>query len=130
MHGRVAKTKLYTLCLKASVKFQKIQRLVSSKQAKYKAYHDQKQLLGTQRESQPTKCEYQSNSGLNASCWNMVALVTIQCGSHLACQYFMLFVSCFLTLALVQQVFISVSESPSRKVNSDLYQNEPQVLNI
>ena len=43
MHGRVAKTKLYTLGSKASSKFQKIQRLVRSKQAKYKAYHDHKQ---------------------------------------------------------------------------------------
>ena len=43
MHGWVAKTKLYTLGSKASSKFQKIQRLVRFKQAKYKAYHDQKQ---------------------------------------------------------------------------------------
>ena len=43
MRGRVAKTKLYTLGSKASSKFQQIQRLVRSKQAKYKAYHDQKQ---------------------------------------------------------------------------------------
>ena len=34
---------MYTLGSKASSKFQKIQRLVRSKQAKYKAYHDQKQ---------------------------------------------------------------------------------------
>ena len=40
MRGRVAKTKLYTLGLKASLKFQKLER---SKLAKYKAYHDQKQ---------------------------------------------------------------------------------------
>ena len=43
MRGRVAKTKLYTLGSKVSSKFQKIKRLVCSKQAKYKAYHDQKQ---------------------------------------------------------------------------------------
>ena len=43
MRGRVPKTKLYTLGSKASSKFQKIQRLVHSKQAKYKAYHDKKQ---------------------------------------------------------------------------------------
>ena len=43
MLGRVAKTKLYTLGSKASSKFQKIQKLVRSKQAKYKAYHNQKQ---------------------------------------------------------------------------------------
>ena len=43
LRGRVAKTKLYTLGPKASSKFQEIQRLVCSKQAKYKAYHDQKQ---------------------------------------------------------------------------------------
>ena len=43
MRGRVAKTKLYTLGSKASSKFQKIQKLVRSKQAKYKAYQDQKQ---------------------------------------------------------------------------------------
>ena len=43
MRGRVAKTKLHTLGSKASSKFQKIQRLVRSKQARYKAYRDQKQ---------------------------------------------------------------------------------------
>ena len=43
MRGKVAKTKLYTLGSKASSKFQKIQRLVHSTQAKYKAYHNQKQ---------------------------------------------------------------------------------------
>ena len=42
MLGRLAKTKLYTLGSKSSSKFQKIQKLVCSKQAKYKAYHDQK----------------------------------------------------------------------------------------
>ena len=45
MRGRVYKTKLYTLGSKASSKFQKIQKLVHSKQAKYKAYHDKKQGL-------------------------------------------------------------------------------------
>ena len=39
----IAKTKLYTLGSKASSTFQKIQKLVHSKQAKYKAYHDKKQ---------------------------------------------------------------------------------------
>ena len=43
MLGRLAKTKLYTLGSKSSSKFQKIQKLVCSKQAKYEAYHDQKQ---------------------------------------------------------------------------------------
>ena len=43
MHGRVAKIKLYTLGSKASSKFQKIQKLVYSKQANYNAYHNQKQ---------------------------------------------------------------------------------------
>ena len=45
--GRVAKTKLYTLGWKVSSKFQKIQRLERSKQAKYKAYHNQKQRVKT-----------------------------------------------------------------------------------
>ena len=61
MRGLVAKTKLYTLGSKASSKFQKIQRLVRSKQAKYKAYHNRKQV---EQEREHTRTTHNQKQGV------------------------------------------------------------------